>query len=165
MVCGALSEAHEIGLIHRDIKPANIMLCTQGGEYDVVKLLDFGLVKEFAAGGDVELTAASAILGSPQYMAPESIRLPDTADVRTDIYALGAAAYFLLAGEDVFDGKTTVEVCAQHLHEQPKPFAARRVIVPPDLEALVFACLSKEPERRPGPDPECTPAAGTRACP
>jgi serine/threonine-protein kinase len=150
MVCGALSEAHGIGLIHRDIKPANIMLCKQGGEYDVVKLLDFGLVKEFVAGGDVELTAASAILGSPQYMAPESIRLPDAADARTDIYGLGAVAYFLLSGENVFDGKTTVEVCAQHLHEQPKPFAARGVVVPPDLEALVLACLSKEPERRPG---------------
>ena len=73
MVCGALTEAHAIGLIHRDIKPANIMLCTQGGERDVVKLLDFGLVKEFEVDRDVELTGASALIGTPQYMAPESI--------------------------------------------------------------------------------------------
>ena len=73
MVCGALTEAHAIGLIHRDIKPANIMLCTQGGERDVVKLLDFGLVKEFEVGRDVKLTGASMVVGTPQYMAPESI--------------------------------------------------------------------------------------------
>ena len=68
------------------------MLCTQGGERDVVKLLDFGLVKEFAVDRDIELTAASNLLGTPQYMAPESIRQPDAADVRTDIYAVGAPA-------------------------------------------------------------------------
>jgi hypothetical protein len=149
MVCGALTEAHTIGLIHRDIKPANIMLCTQGGERDVVKLLDFGLVKEFQVDRDVELTAASALLGTPQYMAPECIRMPDSADVRTDIYALGAVAYYLLAGVDVFDGKSVVEVCAQHLHEEPKPFAARAIAVPVELEAVVLACLSKEPDKRP----------------
>ena len=87
MVCGALTEAHAIGLIHRDIKPANIMLCTQGGERDVVKLLDFGLVKEFEVDRDVKLTGASTMIGTPQYMAPESILAPDSVDARTDIYA------------------------------------------------------------------------------
>jgi hypothetical protein len=149
MVCGALTEAHEIGLIHRDIKPANIMLCTQGGERDVVKLLDFGLVKEFQVEGDVELTAASTILGTPQYMAPESIREPGSADVRTDIYALGAVAYYLLAGVDVFDGKSVVEICAQHLHEEPASLSARGVAIPAELEAVVLACLDKKPDRRP----------------
>ena len=149
MVCGALTEAHSIGLIHRDIKPANIMLCTQGGERDVVKLLDFGLVKEFRVDGDVEVTAASTILGTPQYMAPESIRMPDSADVRTDIYALGAVAYLLLAGANVFDGKSIVEICAQHLHEEPKPLSSRGITVPAELEKIVLACLSKEPDHRP----------------
>ena len=113
MVCGALAEAHGIGLIHRDIKPANIMLCTQGGERDVVKLLDFGLVKEFQVGRDIKLTGDSVVVGTPQYMAPESILNPDSVDARTDIYALGAVAYFLLAGTDVFNGKSAVEVCGQ----------------------------------------------------
>jgi eukaryotic-like serine/threonine-protein kinase len=149
MVCGALTEAHGIGLIHRDIKPANIMLCTQGGECDVVKLLDFGLVKEFAVDRDVQLTGASAFVGTPQYMAPESILKPDAADVRSDIYALGAVAYYLLAGVDVFDGKSMVEVCAQHLHQQPKSLSSRGVVVPSGLEAVVLACLNKEPDRRP----------------
>jgi serine/threonine-protein kinase len=149
MVCGALTEAHGIGLIHRDIKPANVMLCTQGGERDVVKLLDFGLVKEFRVERQVDLTAASAILGTPQYMAPESIRAPDAADVRSDIYALGAVAYYLLAGVDVFDGRSVVEICAQHLHQEPTSLSARGIAVPAALEAVVMACLSKDPAGRP----------------
>jgi len=149
MACGALTEAHSIGLIHRDIKPANIMLCTQGGERDVVKLLDFGLVKEFEVDRDVKLTGASAVIGTPQYMAPESIRAPDSVDARTDIYSLGAVAYFLLAGADVFNGKTMVEVCGQHLHQAPEPLSARGVAISEELEAIVLTCLHKDPDRRP----------------
>jgi eukaryotic-like serine/threonine-protein kinase len=149
MICGALNEAHAIGLIHRDIKPANIMLCTQGGERDVVKLLDFGLVKEFEVDREVNLTGASTVVGTPQYMAPESILEPSSVDVRTDIYALGAVAYYLLAGADVFDGKSMVEVCSQHLHQKPDPLSARGVAIPAELEAIVLACLDKDPDRRP----------------
>ena len=149
MVCGALTEAHGIGLIHRDIKPANIMLCTQGGERDVVKLLDFGLVKEFQVDRDVKLTGDSIVVGTPQYMAPESILDPDSVDARTDIYALGAVAYYLLAGADVFNGKSVVEVCSQHLHQTPEPLSARGLAVPADLEGVVLACLEKDPGRRP----------------
>jgi hypothetical protein len=149
MVCGALTEAHAIGLIHRDIKPANIMLCTQGGERDVVKLLDFGLVKEFEVDRGVELTGSSAVVGTPQYMAPESILKPASVDARTDIYSLGAVAYYLLAGVDVFDGKSVVEVCSQHLHQEPERLSARGVVVPAELEAIVLACLEKDPAHRP----------------
>ena len=149
MVCGALAEAHGIGLIHRDIKPANIMLCTQGGERDVVKLLDFGLVKEFQVDRDIKLTGDNIIVGTPQYMAPESILHPASADARTDIYAVGAVAYYLLAGAEVFNGTSPVEVCAQHLYQQPEPLAAQGVAVPAELDALVLACLDKDPERRP----------------
>jgi serine/threonine protein kinase len=82
-------------------------------------------------------------------MAPESILKPDRVDARTDIYALGAVAYYLLAGVDVFDGKSVVEVCSQHLHRQPEPLSARGFAVPPELEAVVLACLHKDPDRRP----------------
>jgi serine/threonine-protein kinase len=149
MVCGALAEAHAIGLMHRDIKPANIMLCTQGGEQDVVKLLDFGLVKEFHVGGDVRLTGDSAVIGTPQYMAPESIQHPDAVDARTDLYAVGAVAYYLLAGSDVFSGKTVVEVCSQHLYQQPQSLTSRGIAISAELDAVVLACLEKDPKRRP----------------
>jgi eukaryotic-like serine/threonine-protein kinase len=149
MACGALNEAHGIGLIHRDIKPANIMLCSQGGERDVVKLLDFGLVKELAVDADAQLTGVSTLVGTPQYMAPESILDPSSADARTDIYALGAVAYYLLAGVDVFVGKSVLEVCSQHLHQAPEAFASRGADVPAELEAVVLACLDKKPDRRP----------------
>jgi len=149
MACGALSEAHGVGLVHRDIKPANLMLCRQGGEYDVLKLLDFGLVKELAIEGEAQLTGVSTLLGTPQYMAPESILKADSSDARSDIYALGAVAYYLLAGTDVFDGKSVLELCVQHLHRTPEPLAARGVTVPATLEALVLACLEKGPDLRP----------------
>jgi serine/threonine protein kinase len=149
MVCGALAEAHAIGLMHRDIKPANIMLCKQGGEEDVAKLLDFGLVKEFHVGRDVKLTGDFAVIGTPQYMAPECILNPDSVDARSDLYAMGAVAYYLLAGTDVFDGKSVVEVCSQHLHQQPQSLAARGIAVSAELEAVVLACLEKDPKRRP----------------
>jgi eukaryotic-like serine/threonine-protein kinase len=149
MACGALAEAHAIGLIHRDIKPANIMLCTQGGEQDVVKLLDFGLVKELAVDGDAKLSVANTLTGTPQYMAPESILAPESVDARADIYGLGAVAYYLLAGRDVFRGRSVLEVCSQHLHEPPQPFAEWEVSVSAELEAVVLACLEKSPDRRP----------------
>jgi serine/threonine-protein kinase len=149
MACGALSEAHGIGLIHRDIKPANIMLCTQGGERDVVKLLDFGLVKELEVDRNVALTGENSVTGTPQYMAPESILDPGSVDERTDIYALGAVAYYLLAGGELFKGKSVVEICSQHLHQQPDPLSLRGVAVPSELEELVQACLEKDPARRP----------------
>jgi eukaryotic-like serine/threonine-protein kinase len=149
MACGALSEAHAIGLVHRDIKPANIMLCSQGGEHDVVKMLDFGLVKEMQVDQGVKLTGARAIVGTPRYMAPETISMPDAADVRTDIYALGAVAYYMLTGSDVFSGQSVVEVLSKHLHQAPEPPSARGVELPAPLEALVLSCLSKDPSLRP----------------
>ena len=150
MLCGALAEAHGIGLIHRDIKPANIMLCTQGGERDVVKLLDFGLVKEFQVGRDVTLTGECVAIGTPQYMAPEAILDPAATDARTDIYALGAVAYYLLAGTDVFNGKSVVEVLSQQLSQKPEPLSARRgLAIPAKLDAVVLSCLEKDPKDRP----------------
>jgi serine/threonine-protein kinase len=115
----------------------------------VVKVLDFGLVKELAVDGETSVTVQSTLIGTPLYMAPESIRDPASIDARTDLYSLGAVAYYLLAGSPLFDGKTIVEVCSQHLHQEPEKLANRGANVSPKLEAIVRACLEKKLENRP----------------
>lgn len=147
-VAGALSEAHELGLIHRDIKPANIMLCNQGGQMDVAKVLDFGLVKEVKS--DTGLTQESAITGTPLYLSPEAVSSADAVDARSDLYALGAVAYYLLVGDHVFGGESIIEVCSKHLLQAPEPPSARSAQpLPEALERLVLDCLQKKPELRP----------------
>ncbi|MBS2014101.1 MAG: serine/threonine protein kinase [Deltaproteobacteria bacterium] len=152
-ICGALEEAHAADLVHRDIKPANIMLTERGGVPDVVKVLDFGLVKEADGAGipkaDPKTSTANTILGTPHYMAPEAIVDPGKVDARTDLYSLGATAFFLLTGERVFEGGNLVELCSKHLHEPPPAPSSRRAEVPPELDAVVLACLAKKPEDRP----------------
>jgi serine/threonine-protein kinase len=147
---GALSEAHQAGLIHRDIKPANLMLCRAGGLFDVTKVLDFGLVKEIARMDSTALTKADSLTGTPQYMAPESITAPDSIDHRVDLYALGALGYYLVTGEHVFDGRSLLEICSQHLHAAPAPVSERLgAPVAADLEALIMNLLEKDREHRP----------------
>ena len=148
-VCEALAEAHRVGLIHRDIKPANILLSERGGRSDVAKIVDFGLVKNLAAASGSDATGENTLLGTPHYMAPEALRSPDRVDARSDIYALGATAYFLLAGAPVFEGSVP-DVFAGHLKSDPVAPSARLARpIPPSLEALVLASLSKKPEARP----------------
>ena len=149
MVAGALAEAHGLGIIHRDIKPANIFLCRQGGEFDIAKVLDFGLVKVVEGPQDANLTHDGVVSGTPQYLAPEAMTNPDTVDARSDLYALGAVAYFLLTGEQVFTGNI-VEILGHHLHTDPIPPSKRLGNeLPAELEALVLQCLAKKPEDRP----------------
>ena len=149
-VAEALTEAHDSGLIHRDIKPANIFLCRQGGIWDVPKVLDFGLVKQLDSTGDLLKTQANAIVGTPHYMSPEAIKTPDEIDARSDIYALGAVGYYLLTGEQVFDGDTVVGVCLQHLDAAPVPPSERAGReLPAVLERIVLDCLAKRREDRP----------------
>jgi eukaryotic-like serine/threonine-protein kinase len=148
-IASALVEAHGVGLIHRDIKPANVILCERGGVSDVVKVVDFGLVRELDAANPA-LSRAGTVSGTPLYLAPEAIRTPDQVDARADLYALGGVLYYLLAGDHVFHGRTTVEVCAHHLHSEPPPVAERaRGPLPEDLARLVMACLKKDPAERP----------------
>jgi serine/threonine-protein kinase len=167
-VAGALTEAHRVGLIHRDIKPANIFLIEQGGDPDVAKVLDFGLVKQVSAPGADDatqpaLSRVDSLTGTPLYMAPEAIATPDAVDARTDLYALGAVGYFLLTGSDVFTGRSVMEVCSHHLRTEPEPPSARLgAPVPADLEALILACLEKNPAARPA-DARALRAA-LRAC-
>lgn len=148
-ISGALAEAHALGLIHRDIKPANIVLTERPDECDVVKVVDFGLVKDF--GGNLVASAArDGITGTPLYMAPEAISKPDTIDGRSDLYAVGAVAYFLLTGQHVFHAASVLEVCGKHMVEAPVPPSQRLgKPLPADLEAIVLACLAKDRDDRP----------------
>jgi len=148
-ICGSLQEAHDRGLIHRDVKPANVFLCHLAGMPDVVKVLDFGLVKELDRGDRAALTEVDVIAGTPAYLAPETITDPDEVGPGVDLYALGALGYFLLTGEDVFTGKTVVEVCSHHLHTAPEPPSSRiGRSIDPELEAVILRLLAKDPDDR-----------------
>ena len=149
-ICASLAEAHRISLVHRDVKPANVMLCERGGTYDVVKVLDFGLVKELNAANDPGVTTLEDVVGTPLYMAPEGVVTATNVTPRSDVYAVGAVAYALLTGQNVFSGKSAVEVIGHHLHTAPVPPSQRLgAPVSPVLERLILACLAKRPEDRP----------------
>ncbi len=149
MVAGGLAEAHALGIIHRDIKPANIFLCRQGGELDIAKVLDFGLVKVVEGQADPNVTSEGVATGTPHYMSPEALTDPDTIDGRSDLYALGAVGYYMLTGKPVFEG-SIVEILGHHLHTQPIPPSERLGCeVLPELEAVIMQCLAKKPEERP----------------
>ena len=148
-MCGSLYEAHSQGLVHRDIKPANIMLNRRGGEPDLVKVLDFGLVK---AIDDQKQASASTngLTGTPLYMSPEAIQFPLSVDARSDIYAVGAVGYFLLTGQPVFSAQSLVELCRQHVTQVPEaPSAKLGRPVSPALEDAIMACLEKSGAKRP----------------
>ncbi len=146
-VCGALQEAHRRGLTHRDIKPANIILCERGDVPDVAKVVDFGLVKELGLNDG---HSRRGILGTPAYIAPESVTSPDQVGPAVDLYALGAVGYFLVTGMRVFDGVNSVEVCAKHVTAAPvPPSQITKAHVPSQLEEILLRCLAKRPQDRP----------------
>ena len=150
-LCSSLAEAHEAGLIHRDIKPANIYVCRYGRDVDFVKVLDFGLVKHGKDNADssTSLTAANAVSGTPAFMSPEQA-LGERLDARSDLYAVGCVAYWLLTGSLVFIGQTPLETVVKHVQDLPEPPSARgEVPIPPALEAIVLDCLAKNPDARP----------------
>ncbi|MCA9237886.1 MAG: serine/threonine protein kinase [Planctomycetales bacterium] len=145
-ICGSLYEAHSNGLVHRDVKPANIMLNRRGGEGDVVKVLDFGLVK----ARDDQHPGAGGMAGTPLYMSPEAIQAPNSVDACSDIYAVGAVGYFLLTGQPVFEAHSFADLCQMHASEPPKPPSLRLGRqVPEDLENAILACLEKSRSKRP----------------
>ncbi|HET7456429.1 MAG TPA: serine/threonine-protein kinase, partial [Gemmatimonadaceae bacterium] len=170
-VCESLAEAHAEGLVHRDIKPANIHVGRVALRHDFVKVLDFGLVKSSharpggaAAAREYSLaTAAGLTPGTPAYMAPE-MALGETVDGRTDLYALGCVAYYVLTGHLVFEAETPFQVIARHLQNDPEPPSQRTTNpVPPELDALVLRCLAKSPADRPQTATELDDALGALA--
>jgi serine/threonine-protein kinase len=150
--CASLAEAHGQGLVHRDIKPANFMICRYGGELDFLKVLDFGLVKKKSASKDSQafVTNAATVLGTPAYLAPESMSGSKFVDGRADLYALAAVAFWLLTGRLLFETDRPMEMVKLHLTEPPpKASAHSRFAIPGALDSLLLDCLQKTPDERP----------------
>ncbi len=148
-VCGALAEAHGIGLVHRDIKPANIFCAYRGGVFDVVKLLDFGLAKPtLEQNVDTQLTLAGTVTGSPLFMSPEQASGEDTVDARSDIYSLGAVMYYMLTGQPPFVSDNPLKVMIAHASQDVVPPRQLMADLPVELEEVVLRCLEKDPEHR-----------------
>lgn len=148
-ICDSLDDAHEAGLVHRDVKPANIFLCRKGRRHDFVKVLDFGLVKLENDDPDVRLTADDALQGTPAFLPPEAATGKSDVDARSDIYAVGCVAYWLLTGRLVFEAKTPMQMAVAHATELPVAPSAHAKDIPPWLDALILSCLSKDPADRP----------------
>ncbi len=161
-VCWSLVEAHDRGMVHRDIKPGNILLSSQPGVYDLVKVLDFGLVKDLSHDS-FQLTQFASITGTPSYMSPEAVRDASTVDHRSDVYSLGAVGYHLICGVPVFSGENAADTCAKQLHDTPVcpeqrikdldnltcQAEASEPVLPQDLVELLMSCLEKDPQQRP----------------
>jgi hypothetical protein len=143
-----LQHAFERGVAHRDVKPQNLILSQEGGKA-VVKVLDFGLAKATSEKApDQALTAEGALLGTPEYVAPEQIRDPASADVRADIYALGCTLYFLVTGRPPFRGKSVYETLQGHESAEAPPLSRLRPGVPAGLAAVAARMMAKDPARR-----------------
>ncbi len=150
-VCRALEAAHRAGIIHRDLKPSNVMLVRSQDDEDQVKVLDFGVAKFLHETGDgANLTLTDATIGTPKYMAPEQIRNGSKVDFRSDIYALGAILYAMLAGGHLpVDGTTVDEVWQRKLTRDPRALSDFRSDLSSDLEELVLRCVARDPAKRP----------------
>ncbi len=145
-----LQHAHERGMVHRDIKPHNLLLSRPAGGkgQDAVKILDFGLARLGGLGEERALTQTGAVIGTPDYLAPEQALNSRAADVRSDLYALGCTLYFLLAGRAPFHAEQLTELLLKHQMERPRPLGEVRPDVSAGLNAVVMRLLAKRPEER-----------------
>lgn len=151
-VCDSLSEAHGAGLIHRDIKPENIILGQRGGIPDMLKVLDFGLVKDVwqKAEENAPNQQGRRVVGTPRFMPPETIENPESADLRSDLYSVGALGYCLLTGEHVFGEGSLTTILHQQVSSSPvAPSQKTGRPICPILESAILQCLEKDPEKRP----------------
>lgn len=148
--CRSLAEAHDRGLVHRDIKPANLFVARLGAEYDYLKVLDFGIVKDQPGQEATMITAPGIVQGTPAFIAPELAFGDTTIDGRADLYSLGCAVYYVLTGQTVFQGTTPAQMILHHAQTKPTPPSqASELRIPKELDQLVLQCLEKQPRSRP----------------
>ena len=148
--CRSLSEAHALGLVHRDIKPANLFVCRLGAEYDFLKVLDFGVVSWRGREATAPLTVTGLVVGTPAFLAPELVTGPGACDARADIYSLGCVAFWLLTGRTPFEAHDAMALLMQQANIIPAaPSRVAPGSIPPEMDALVLECLSKDPALRP----------------
>ncbi len=150
-ICRALQAAHSKGIIHRDIKPENCFLINKEGRPDFVKVLDFGIAKvvDEERQNAHTLTQAGALIGTPEYMAPEQVK-GEAADPRMDVYSVGCIMYQALTGHLPFKDTNMFGVLNQQVHATPKPLRelAPNANIPPNAEAIVLRCMEKDPAAR-----------------
>jgi serine/threonine-protein kinase len=142
-VAGALESAHRQGVVHRDIKPENILL-HEGSAL----VADFGIALAVQSASGARMTQTGLSLGTPQYMSPEQAMGERGLDARSDIYALGAVTYEMLAGDPPFTGSTVQAIVARVLSERPTALRLLRDTVPPGVEEAVATALAKLPADR-----------------
>ena len=141
-IASGLAAAHEVGIVHRDLKPQNILVDGAGRAY----ISDFGLAKSYEATA-VALTRAGDFIGTPRYMAPESVEGKPT-DHRSDLYALGLMLYEMASGTQPFPGESAMEVLMQRARISPKPLRAVAPDVPVYFSNIVMRALEKDPAAR-----------------
>jgi serine/threonine-protein kinase len=142
--CEALAIAHDLGIVHRDLKPANIFLTQRSDGSPWVKILDFGISKTKEPDLDGDLTSTRAVFGTPAYMSPEQLRCTRDVDHRTDIWALGAVLFYLVAGRLPFDGDSSAEMAAKVLRDDVPSVRTLRHDLPEGLEAIIRRCMRRE---------------------
>ncbi len=149
--CRSLAEAHERGLVHRDIKPANLFVTRLGTEFDYLKVLDFGVVKEQQSSQDATMLSNQGMVqGTPAFMPPEIVMGEARIDGRADLYSLACAAYWALTAHTIFDATTPAQMLLQHVQARPIPPSKRSELsIPKQLETILMMCLEKEPAKRP----------------
>ena len=136
-------------MVHRDVKPGNVFLVPGDDGDDLVKVLDFGLLKDNRGAEGHDLPQGDLVMGSPRYMAPEQVQGKDV-DARTDVYSLGATLYAMLAGRPPFERRTELATMLAQVSDEPPPLreAAPGVALPGGLGAIVMKCLAKSPDAR-----------------
>ena len=148
--CRSLAEAHTHALVHRDIKPANLFVTCLGPEYDYLKVVDFGIVRDDRGGDATLLSAQNLVQGTPAFMAPEVVLGNDGVDGRADLYSLACCACFALTGQLLFPASTAAQMLLHHAQTRPvPPSQVSELPIPPALDALLMMCLEKDPEMRP----------------